>query len=385
VGTFNTISTPTNSTANLLTSSSVGFSITGSNFTNEIYEGSSVFDGYLGSLTLADLQQFKNSANYVAGSLNDINDLVNFEQIGVAGDGQADDGNIFAYDIIELTSGSNAGRIVIGAQTSGDIIRTNLGGTGVYDYMIAFYTPSTDTFVIWQNGSELDEEIYSITELANGDVAFVGRTDGPFGTEGQGTLGGYDIFTGIINPDTLDFDYYTTGSGQADRGLKIHDISAITGEPEYLVVYETSGEVGNATNAGPDDIGVITFNYETDEWGEAYQAGSDQSEFLDTLGNVSTLIPDGRLAIVGSSAGAFADDGNTFGQADLFLAIFDIPTKTWKKYQIGTGATDIGRTVQVISGNKLLIGGTTAASFDEPNDAISVLFDIGQGLKAKLS
>jgi hypothetical protein len=384
-GSFNIISTPSNVAGDLLISSSVGFTITGSNFTNEIYEGSTLFDGYLGVLTLSELQQFKNTSNYVVDSLNNINHLVRFEQIGVAGDGQADDGNIFAYDVIELTSGSNAGKIVIGAQTSGDIVRTNRGGTGVYDYMIAFYTPTTDTFVIWQNGSSLDEEIYSITELANGDVAFVGRTDGPFGTQGQGTVGGYDIFTGIINPETLDFDYYTTGSGQADRGLKIHDISAITGDPEYIVVYETAGEVGNAVNAGPDDIGVITFNYETDEWGEAYQVGSIQSEFLDTLGNVSTLIPDGRLAIVGSSPGAFSDAGDTFGQADLFLAIFDIREKTWKKYQIGTGASDIGRTVQEISGNKLLIGGTTAASFDEPNDAISVLFDIGQGLKAKLS
>lgn len=385
LGTLNTISTPSNTAGDLLTSSSVGFTITGSNFTNEIYEGSAVFDGYMGVLTLSDLQSFKNTENYVAGSLNDINDLVTFYQIGVAGDGQADDGNIFAYDIIELTSGSNAGKIVIAAQTSGDIIRTNRGGTGVYDYMLGFFTPSINTFVFWQNGTALDEEIYSLTELANGHVAFVGRTDGTFGTNGQGTVGGYDIFTGIIDPETLEFDYYTTGSGQADRGVKIHDISAITGLPEYLVVYETSGEVANATNAGPDDIGVITFNYETDEWGEAYQVGSAQSEFLDTLGNVSTLIPDGRLAIVGSSPGNFGDAGDTFGQADLFLAIFDIPTKTWKKYQVGTGATDIGRTVQVISGNKLLIGGTTAASFSEPNDAISVLFDIGQGLKAKLS
>jgi len=384
-GSFNTISTPTNLTATLLTSSSIGFTVTSSNFTNEIYEGSAVFNGFMGILDLRDLQAFKNTSDYIVGSVNDINDLIEFHQIGVAGDGQADDGNIFAYDIIELTSGSNAGRIAIAGQTSGDLTRTNLGDTGVYDYIIAFFTPSTKEFVIWQAGTELDEEIYSLTELDDGEVAFVGRTDGRLGTGQETAPGGYNIFTGIINPTTLEVDYYTTGSGQSDRGVNIHDISKITGNTEFIVVYETSGEVGNTTNAGPDDIGVITFNYVTDEWGDAYQVGSEQSEFLDTLGKVSTLIPDGRLAIVGATPGAFGDDGNVFGQSDVFLAIFDIPTKTWKKYQIGTGAADIGRTVQVISGNKLLIGGTTAASFDEPNDAISVLFDIGQGLKAKLS
>lgn len=381
-GTTNTITIPTGTVGTLLVSASSTFTAPTSSFMNEVYEGSLVFDGYMGVLDLNDLQDFKNTSDYVEGGLNRINELVQFYQIGVAGDGQADDGNIFGYDIIEL---SGSGEIALIAQASGDVAKKNTGDTGVYDYLTAVYNPTTQAFRIWQNGTAQDEEVYSITQLSTGDVAFVGRTAGTLGGE---LIGGYDIFLGIIDPTTIGtptvaVDYYSTGSGQNDRGLHVHDLYPITGETELLVVYETAGAVGDTTNQGPDDIGVITFNYVTDEWGTPYQVGSTQNEFLDTLGHVSTITPDGRVCIVGSTTGVFADDGNVFGASDVFLAIFDINTSTWKKYQIGTGAADFGRSVELAAGEKLLIGGSTAASFTQPNDAIAVEFDIGQGLKGR--
>lgn len=386
-GTVNTISTPSNVVGTLLTSASSTFTAPTSSFMNEIYEGSQVFDGYMGIIDLNDLQAFKNTDAYVEGGLNRINELVTFYQIGVAGDGEADDGNIFGYDIIEL---SGSGEIAIIAQASGDITRKNLGDTGVYDYVAAVYEPNNQVFRIWQNGSALDEEVYSLTQLSTGDIAFVGRTTGDLAEQqGQGgIIGGYDIFLGIIDPNTIGtnnvvVDYYTTGSGQNDRALHVHDLYPITGQTKLIVVFETAGSVGDNTNQGPDDIGVITFNYVTDVWGTPYMVGSTQNEFLDTLGHVSTLTPDGRVCIVGSTTGTFADDGNSFGSSDVFLAIFDINTNTWKKYQVGTGAADFGRSVELGSGGKLLIGGSTAASFIEPNDAITVEFDVGQGFKGR--
>lgn len=399
-GSLNTITTPTSTTGNLLTSASTTFTSTASSYMNEVYEGSNVFDGFFGYFNLDDLQEYKNSGSYVEGALNPINSLISWNQIGVAGDGEADDGNIFAYDIIELQSGSNAGRLAVVAQTSGDVVKLNSGSTGVYDYMIALYDPTnplSDTgFLITQVGSELDEEIYSATELHNGKLAFVGRTAGDLAEQqGNGSIiGGYDIFLGIaditnitsspIGIGKFPTDYYTTGSGAADRGFSVHDVHDII--PNNLVViFETAGNMANSINQGPADIGIILFNYETDEWGIPYLVGTTQNESLDTIGKPSAYLADGRVVIVGSTTGVFADDGTNYGASDIFVAVFDLNTNTWKKYQIGTGAADFGNGVYAASGEKVIIAGSTAATFTAPNDAISVSFNIGQGIKGRLT
>jgi hypothetical protein len=397
LGSLNTLSTPSSTVGILLTSASTTFTALTSSYETEIYEGSTVFDGFFGRLNLNDLQSYKNSGSFIEGGLNPINSLVTWTQIGVAGDGEADDGNIFAYDIIELKSGSNAGRLGITAQTSGDVVAYNTGDTGVYDYMIAFYDPSnplSDTgFLINQVGTTFDEEIYSMTELSNGKVAFVGRTAGNLGGE---PVGGYDIFLIIADTSNLSSfvlpiagaakfttDYYTTGSGLADRGFGVHDINNVV--PNTLaIVFESSGDLGG-TNQGAADIGIILFNYVTDTWGTAYQLGTTQNESLDTIGKPSAYLADGRIVVVGSTTGIFADDGTAFGASDVFVGIFDINTSTWKKYQIGTGAADFGNGVFAASGEKVIIAGSTAATFIDPNDAISVSFNVGQGVKGKLS
>jgi hypothetical protein len=396
LGTFTTPTVPVSSSGGLLTSSSLTFTSITSSYENEVYEGSNVFDGFFGVINLNDLQEYKNSGSYVEGALNPINSLVTWTQIGVAGDGEADDGNIFAYDVIELTSGSNAGRLVITAQTSGDVVANNKGASGVYDYMVAFYDPSnplSDTgFLITQVGTTFDEEIYASSELSDGRVAFVGRTVGDLGGP---TVGGYDIFLGIIDARNISTttvggatrfttDYYVTGSGLADRGVNIHDVHTII--PNTLaIVYETSGDVSGQTNLGAEDIGVILFNYSTDTWGTVYQVGTTQNDTLDTIGKPSTFLADGRIAIVGSTTGVFADDGNAFGASDVFLGILDLNTGTWKKYQIGTGAADFGNSVRPGAGNKLIIAGSTAATFTSPNDGITVNFNAARGIKGRLT
>ena len=382
VGLFTTTTTPISSSGILLTSSSLTLTSTTASYESEIYEGSSVYDGFFGILNLNTLQNFKNSPEYVPNSINRINELFTFFQIGTAGDGEADDGNIFAYDLAELSDG----RIAIAAQTSGDIIAYNTGTTGVYDYLIAFFDPtfptgSLNSFVLAQRGTSFDEELYALTELSDNRVAFCGRTAGNLGGE---PVGGYDIFLGIIDPTTLVTDYYTTGSGLGDRALNVHDIHSII--PNTLaLIYETSGDVGGNSNLGAQDIGIILFNYSTDTWGTVYQIGTTQNESLNTFGKPSAFLNDGRIAVVGSTTGVFADDGNTFGSSDIFLGIFDINAGTWKKYQIGTGAADFAASVTAAAGNKLLIAGSTAASFPSPNDAITVSFDAALGLKGKIT
>ena len=397
LGTFVAPSTPSNVTGTSFANTTTTFTSVTSSYMNEIYEGSTIFDALFGTLNLNDLQEYKNSGSFVEGELNPINSLISWTQIGVAGDGEADDGNIFAYDVIELTSGSNAGRIGIAAQASGDVVAYNSGDTGVYDYVLAFYDPTnplSDTgFLLNQVGSEFDEEIYSLTELSDGRVAFVGRTAGDLGGE---PVGGYDIFLGIADVRNLEqfvppaggaakftTDYYTTGSGFADRGFVVHDVHNII--PDTLAItFETSGDLGG-NNQGAADIGIIFFNYSTDTWGSVYQLGTTQNESFNTLGKPSAYLLDGRIVVVGSTTGIFADDGTAFGASDIFVGIFDINTSTWRKYQIGTGAADFGNGVSSASGEKVLIAGSTAATFIAPNDAISVSFNVGTGVKGKLT
>ena len=390
-GLFTESTTPSDTGNHITISSSVVYTYASSSFHKEVYQGSQTFHAFIGKLELNDLQTYKNSGSYKIEELNPINDLVQWTQIGVAGDGIADDGNIFGYDIIELTSGSNYGKLMIAAQTSGDVVKLNEGNTGVYDYMLGIYDPSAtnmtplDSFTILQRGGEFDEEIYALTEISTsgsshwGEVAFVGRTAGDLG----GTpVGGYDLFLGIINPETFVTEYYTTGSGLADRALNVHDIHNTI--PNTLaIVFETSGDLAGS-NLGAADIGIALFNYDTDVW-TFYQIGTTQNENLDTIGKPSVYIPDGRIAIVGTTTGIFADDGNSYGGSDIFVAVFDLNDKTWTKYQIGTGATDIGNGVILGANTELIIAGSTAASFTTPNDAIAVTFNISKGMKGKIS
>ena len=69
----------------------------------------------------------------------------------------------------------------------------------------------------------------------------------------------------------------------------------------------------------------------------------------------------------------------------MFLGIFDTVKNTWTKYQIGTVANDTGTTAFTIGGDKVVIGGYSDASFEEPNNGIFVTFDAANGIKGKSS
>ena len=372
------IATITVDTGSVTSSAVTTFTYGASSYTEEIYDGGLIYDAFFGRLNLDKLQSFKNSSTFIENGLNPLNDqdAITFYQIGQAGDGTADDGNIFAYDVIELQTGSNAGEVVIAAQTSGDTVKKNLGTSGVYDYLIGFWNPSTNVFRKFQNGGEFDEEIYSVTELADGNIAFVGRTAG---TLGGTNSGGYDIFVGIMNSATGEADYYQTGSGQSDRALGVHDV----GNDTIAIVYETAGALGNNENNGGRDVGIIYFDYVTDTWGEAYQIGTTSDEFFDQRNNVSVYLPDGRIAVALSTAGNFADNQTTFGGVDIGLAVFDTNDNTWTKYTVGSTSADFGNAITTTQGQRLIVAGGSGASFTDPRDFVIAYFDITKGFKGR--
>jgi len=381
--TISSISAPADSTGSLTATSTTA---TSEIFTTiEEYDGSfgpnGTFQFWAASIDLDDVQMYINSDEYKQQLASGVdyaftNEIFTFYQVATVGDGSADDGNVFGYDIIE----HSGGMIVPVGVTSGDIGRLHTGASGVYDYLLLHINPTTGMFMYFQNGSTSDEEVYALTELADGQIAFVGRSTGDLGDPTHTNLGGYDIFLAIHDMTTHTTDYYQTGTGFNDVGIGVHDI----GNNKLAVAFTTSGAFSGFTNQGGQDIGVVEFNYVTDVWGTAYQTGSESTEFVSQNGNHSALLPDGRIAIVGQTAGFFADNAVTTGLLDIFLGILDPSDGTWKRFQIGTGANDFGTSVNAI-GDKLLIVGYTEAAISDGQHGVYLEFDSSKGIRGKIT
>jgi len=382
--TFTTVTAPTD-IAGGLTATTGSFDATLQPYTEEFYDGGNIFDFFICKVDVDAISVYKNTDEHkeldedCANVLKYNDDLFTFYQIGSAGDGTADDGNVFGYDVLIK---SDTGDIITVGQTSANLTKTNPGGSGVYDYILVEFDKVNETFEIYQNGTSFDEEIYSLTELNDGKIAFVGRTTGNIG--GSFPQGTYDILLGIYNPTGETFNYFQTGSSNIDKAVNVHDV----GNGNVALVFETAGTITTgATSYGGLDIGVMLFNYTGSTWAtSSYQIGSTEDEILSQEGKHSVYLPSSnRIAIVGKTLGIFADDNVSYGVNDMFLGIFDLNTNTWTKYQIGTEGNETGTTVFTLGGDRIIVGGYSDASFEEPNNGIFVQFDASLGIKGKSS
>lgn len=386
-GILSTVTPPTNIITSI-TATSGSFIESTPPYTEEYYEGGNLFDFFIAKINLDDIAEYKNTDEHKAldescdSVLKYVDDLFTFYQIGSGGDGTADDGNFFGYDITLLSDGNTLAMV---GQTSADIVKYNLGASGVYDYvLLEFDTVSSSFTEIYQNGTSFDEEVYALTELndGSGSIAFVGRTTGNI--SGQFPIGTYDIFLGIYNGVTEQFSYFITGSSNIDKGVNLHDV----GNNQLAVVFESADVLSpNAQNFGGLDVGVILFNYSSSLWAtSSYQIGSTEDEILGQEGKHSVyLSSSNRIAVVGKTLGTFGDEAISYGVNDMFLGIFDVNKNTWTKYQIGTQANENGTTVFNLGGDRLIVGGYSDASFQEPNNGIFVTFDAALGVKGKSS
>ena len=383
--TLDSLTAPTD-TAGGLTAAAYSPVIEESAYTPVDFDGAfganGVFTGIIAYFDLDKFQEYQNSDEYKAQAADRCDPLIyisnpnligGFYQFATVGDGSADDGNIFGYDIIKHSNGM----VYAIGQTSGDITKYNTGLSGVYDYLIIELDPDTGELEFYQNGTERDEETYALTELANGKIAYVGRTTG---TLGGTPTGGYDIFLGIFDPVVETSTYHSIGSGLDDVAVNVHDLGSNT----LAVVYFSYGSLDGTTNTGSQDIGVVKFNYSTRVWGTAYQTGSTTSELFEQNGKPSALLSNERIAITCSTAGVFADDAVTYGFLDVALAILNFSTGEWKKYQLGTTANEISSSASRF-GDTLLLGGNAGGSFDDSIDAIFVEFDAQEALVGRTS
>lgn len=380
------LTAPSDTSGSLSANTTIPLTFTSSGLLEREFDGSygenGVFMTFWGYVSLEAIQTYLNSDQYKQNQeagiqLNYTDDIWTFYQVGTVGDGSADDGNTFGYDIIEDSNGL----IWFVGQISGDLQQTNPGTSGVYDYFLCEWDPATEEFEIYQNGTELDEEVYAVAELADGRIAFTGRTTGDLTGGGSGgatpQLGGYDIFLGIFNPADSTFDYYNTGTGFDERGVNLHDIGSNT----LVITYSTYGSLG-ANNLGPEDVGIIKFDYDTDTWGTAYQTGTTSADIFDQLGKHSALLDDGRIAVAFSSAGQFDPDVAAGGFLDMTLALINPANGQVTKAQVGSQTSEIAHFVSA-AGERLLIGGTTTGSFGEGGEGIYVECDIQFGLGSK--
>ena len=227
----------------------------------------------------------------------------------------------------------------------------------------------------------------------NGHIAFCGRTTGQLGTDigspdsDTPLFGGYDLFLGIFDPNAWSAEYYNQGSGFNDKAMNLHDLHPKI--PNTLaLVYTSFGSVNNSTTFGSEDIGIITFNYDTDSWSKGFQIGSETSEEIDQNGKPSTLLPDGRVAIVCNTAGTFADNSITYGLKDMGLGIFDFDSDGfgnyagWSKYQIGSGSADFSYSIDN-NGSSFLITGYSEATWDKSVSGVFVEFDPERNILGK--
>jgi plastocyanin len=483
---------------------------------NGSYGANGLFTGFLGIVDQGDLQSFKNTDQYIAEAqagkiVHRVpDDFFEIHQVSTVGDATADDGNVFAYDVIKSRDQEY---YYLGGQVSGNIARTNDGQSGVYDYTLFQWDIASEQFRFWQNGTAQDEEIYAITELTgtallvtnpeaagqgrqdgtvewtpstagtyyyqcglhtamqgqlivtdvhaspqtfnitvtnnaslafrfsgsdrngtinstadnptitidtgdtvrfniqapghpfyiqtaagtggskNGHIAFCGRTTGQLGTDigspdsDTPLFGGYDLFLGIFDPNAWVAEYYNQGSGFNDKAMNVHDLHPKI--PNTLaLVYTSFGSVNGSPTFGSEDIGVITFNYDTDSWSQGFQVGSETSEEIDQNGKPSTLLSDGRIAVVCNTAGTFADNSITYGLKDMGLAIFDFDSDGfgnyagWSKYQIGSGSADFSYSIDN-NGTSFLITGFSEATWDKAVSGVFVEFDPERNILAK--
>jgi len=220
-----------------------------------------------------------------------------------------------------------------------------------------------------------------------GHIAFCGRTTGNL--SGTGNIGGYDLFLGIFDPERWTAEYYNQGSGFNDKAMNVHDIHG-TIDDTLALVYTSFGSVNNSATFGSEDIGLITFNYMTDTWSQGFSTGSETSEEIEQNGKPSSRLSDGRIGVVCNTAGAFADDANTFGLKDMGLGIFDFDSDGfgnyagWSKYQVGSGSSDFSYSLDQ-NGSTFLVTGYSEATWDKGVSGVFVEFDPERGFKGRTS
>lgn len=381
-GSLTNLTAPSNVTGTATENTSIPyFDLIDSGGVDRIFDGSYGKNGtfmlHFGYIDLKKVQEYLNSNEYkenqIAGrKVNYTRSIFTFYQVSTVGDGTADDGNVFGYDIIETA----AGEVYIIGQTSGDILKTNQGTSGVYDYILIKFDPATEEIEYYQNGTELDEETYALCELSNGKIAFTGRTTG---TLGNTNLGGYDIFVGVYDPTNDSFVYRSTGTGLDDRGMNLHDLGANT----LAITYTSYGNLSVTPSIGTEDVGVLYYFYGNHTFGNAYQTGTITADLVEQNGKPSALLTDGRIAITFSTAGSFEKEGIVpMGFLDMALVLFDRSTNTFTRSMVGSQSTDIASSIDA-RGERLLISGHAADTFGSDGQGIYVESDVQFGVGGK--
>jgi hypothetical protein len=238
------------------------------------------------------------------------------------------------------------GLIAVVGYTDGALDGDSAGGS---DAFVRLYDSAGDEVWTRQFGASDLEVASAVAFDASGAIVVAGDTLGDLDGPNAGSV---DVFVRKYDPGGDLLWARQFGSSENDR---MHGL-AIDPSGNIVVAGETHGDIGDA-NAGPADVFVRKYD---PTGGHAWtrQFGSQAHEFpLDVATD-----PNGNVYLVGSTLGDL--EGGNLGDYDAFLRKYDPSGNFVWATQFGTSGFDDGRAVATDAAGAVIVTGTTHGDLD---------------------
>lgn len=309
------------------------------------------------------------------------------------------------YDVVSGIARSPDGRVHVLLSAQGLVGASQLGS---FDFVSRHYAPDGTVERTVQFGTNTQDVAGSITTDADGNVYLAGQVRAALGDQtalgdADGVLQKYDptgallwtrqfgtagydqaTWVAITSDGNVVVSGYVTGTLPGETGTGGIDSFAMAFDPNGTLLWQdqhgtaatefgvsiatdaagnaylvgrTQGTYPMATSAGSTDVIVRAYDADgavlyTTQFGTS---GQDDSMSI-------SAAPDGRVFVVGYTAGTFPDQTSA-GGGDAFLAELDVDGALVAVRQFGSTGTDVARDVVFDPRGKVYLTGTVAAEF----------------------
>jgi len=234
-------------------------------------------------------------------------------------------------------------------------VRAALGdqtALGDADGVLQKYDPTGALLWTRQFGTAGYDQATWVAITSDGHVVVSGYVSGAL--PGQLATGGYDSFAMAFDADGTLLWQDQHGTSATEFGVSI----ATDAAGNAYLVGRTQGTYPMATSAGSTDVIVRAYDADgavlyTTQFGTS---GQDDSMSI-------SAAPDGRVFVVGYTAGTFPDQTSA-GGGDAFLAELDVDGALLGVRQFGSTGTDVARDVVFDPRGKVYLTGTVSAEFE---------------------